>query len=393
MSNPKATNELVESKKSSLRRLIDRNKERKGAPTQSSMKSFIEDWTTLARAVGINEDTIDLLYDGFKIAAGVPLYRYVLESGDGGAYAKLFAAKRTQDNTNGEAVALGINLLALEIGAPSIGDSLESITEKLPQIAARGSKQSTSVIKKSMERLLIAPLSTVRLGEVACTRNARNLYLLLKGPLEEFIGDPDKKSGSVNTARALLGWLAKSAGEAPSIESSIETSAAGNREEEDNQSIGISGVIGFLIEYQREHEALEKSARQLSRELSEAKSDASESRAKLEDCMSRMEDAEAYIQELEDELAESRDSLRATAAELATLRHDLSEAQLMLDTTAERDAHKEDAAARRMAQKLSREYRDFLNALDEPMDVDLGEMLRDQLRTVFDILRSYGVEL
>ena len=65
----------------------------------------------------------------------------------------------------------------------------------------------------------------------------------------------------------------------------------------------------------------------------------------------------------------------------------------MLDTTAERDKHKEDAATKRMAQKLSIEYRDFLDALDEPMDVELGEMLRDQLRTVFDILKSFGVNL
>ncbi len=393
MSDQKATSELAESKKEALHRLIDRNKERKGAPAQKSIKSFIDDWTVLAKAIGINEEAIDLLYDGFKIASGAPLHRYAIESGDDGAYAKVFAAKRTQDNASGEAVALGISLLALEVEMPSTKASLESIVEKLPQIAARGGKQSASVIKKGMERLLIAPLSAVRFGEVALVDNARNLYLLLKSPLEEFIGDPDKKSGSVNTARALLGWLATSAGEAPSIVSSAETSAASNGEEKDKLGIDISGVIGFLIEYQREHEALEKNAQRLSQELGEAKSNASESMAKLDECTSRLEDAEMRIMELEDELTKSQESLRSSASELSTLKHDLGEAQLMLDTTAERDAHKEDAAMKRMTQKLSVEYRDFLDALDEPMDVELGEMLRDQLRTVFDILKSHGVNL
>ena len=392
MSNSKATSEFIESKKKELRRTIDRNKDRKRL-AESSVESFIGDWVTVANEIGINGETVDLLYDGFKFAAAAPIHRFALKSKSEGAYARLFSEKRSMDNAGGEAVALGLNLLALEIREPSVAGALDTIAEKLPQLAAKGSKQSVSVIKRSLENLLIAPLSTVRFGAIARIGNARRLYLLLKNPLEGFIDDPNKKSGSVNTAKALLGWLAANAGEASSITSAAETSAISTEEPENERGKGIDGVAGFSDEYKLEHENLKRSVQQLSQELKEAKANADESKTKLAECNSRLEDAQTRITELGTELAKSQDSLKSSASELSTLKHDLGEARLMLDTTAERDKHKEDAATKRMAQKLSIEYRDFLDALDEPMDVELGEMLRDQLRTVFDILKSFGVNL
>lgn len=50
-------------------------------------------------------------------------------------------------------------------------------------------------------------------------------------------------------------------------------------------------------------------------------------------------------------------------------------------------------AANRLAAKLRVEYRDFLDAESLPMDPDLGENMRIQLKSIFDILKKNGLSL
>lgn len=52
-----------------------------------------------------------------------------------------------------------------------------------------------------------------------------------------------------------------------------------------------------------------------------------------------------------------------------------------------------DEALQRLASKIRIEYRDFLDAVDAPMSSDLGENLRLQLQSVFDILEKGGMKI
>lgn len=58
-----------------------------------------------------------------------------------------------------------------------------------------------------------------------------------------------------------------------------------------------------------------------------------------------------------------------------------------------RDRNKQaDESIQRLASKIRVEYRDFVDALDVPMSCDLGENLRFQLQSVFDILEKGGMK-
>lgn len=393
MSDPQATSELIRSKKIDLHRIVDRNQERKGSRSSSTVTKFINYWVDVAKVTGLDEELIDLLYEGFKIAQGEPFHRYVRESQDANAYSKLFSAGRTQENSGGEAVALGLNLLALEINSPSMETSLGIIAEKLPRVAAKTSKQSETTIKHKLESLLLAPLAEMDLSSTARIEDGRNLYLLLKSPLEAFASDLDKKVRSVRKTKALMTWLAIVAGEVPPAADPSSFEAVDLGSSAGTEELDMGAVIGFLASHQHEYDNMKESCSQLAQELEDVRLEADEKSAELAECTSQLDTAKMRIHELEDELATSHDQLKSNESQLVTLKHDLDEAQLMLDTTAERDAHKEDAATKRMAQKLSREYRDFLDALEQPMDVELGEMLRDMLIAVFDILKSSGIDL
>jgi predicted nuclease with TOPRIM domain len=50
-------------------------------------------------------------------------------------------------------------------------------------------------------------------------------------------------------------------------------------------------------------------------------------------------------------------------------------------------------ALKRLAAKLRVEYRDFLDAESLPMNADLGENMRLQLKSIFDILKKNGLSL
>ena len=45
-----------------------------------------------------------------------------------------------------------------------------------------------------------------------------------------------------------------------------------------------------------------------------------------------------------------------------------------------------------IASKLSIEYKDFVDALEMEMTIELGENMREQLRTVFNILEKQGIK-
>ena len=52
-----------------------------------------------------------------------------------------------------------------------------------------------------------------------------------------------------------------------------------------------------------------------------------------------------------------------------------------------------DERLQRIASKIKIEYRDFMDALDAPMTVDLGENMRLQLISIFEILEKGGMKI
>jgi hypothetical protein len=59
-----------------------------------------------------------------------------------------------------------------------------------------------------------------------------------------------------------------------------------------------------------------------------------------------------------------------------------------------RDRRKQaDETLQRLASKIRVEYRDFVDALGVPMSCDLGENLKLQLQSVFDILEKGGMKI
>jgi len=94
---------------------------------------------------------------------------------------------------------------------------------------------------------------------------------------------------------------------------------------------------------------------------------------------------EATIVALRREIADKNDIIAAKDSELAD--------RVRMAEALSRDRMKQaDEALQRMASKVRVEYRDYADAVEMPMTCDLGENLRLQLQSVFDILEKGGMK-
>lgn len=127
----------------------------------------------------------------------------------------------------------------------------------------------------------------------------------------------------------------------------------------------------------------------------------------LEREQDKQQQACQQINELQSVVADLRKRLSDYESEIFVLKRDIeqrdsiisekdaeiSERIKMADVLS-RDRNKQaDETLQRVASKIKVEYRDFIDAVEVPMSCDLGENLRLQLQSVFDILEKGGMKI
>lgn len=79
--------------------------------------------------------------------------------------------------------------------------------------------------------------------------------------------------------------------------------------------------------------------------------------------------------------------------ENAELKQRLADAHAMSDLLEREQQHKADVVKHQIASMLQLDYVDFQSVIDEPMNIDLGENMRVQLKNVFTLLQRKGVPI
>ncbi len=126
----------------------------------------------------------------------------------------------------------------------------------------------------------------------------------------------------------------------------------------------------------------------------------------LRDEQEKTHQATQQIADQQATIAELRKKLASAEGDIFVLRQDVAQRDAVI---AEKDAEiaervkmaevlsrdrskQADESLQRLASKIRVEYRDFVDALDVPMSCDLGENLRLQLQSIFDILEKGGMK-
>ena len=127
----------------------------------------------------------------------------------------------------------------------------------------------------------------------------------------------------------------------------------------------------------------------------------------LEDAQERLRRANEQNAEQQEVIADLRKKLTSAEGTILLLNQTVAQKDAIIaDKTAEieerikmadvlsRDRSRQaDETLQRLASKIRVEYRDFTDAMDIPMSCDLGENLKLQLQSVFDILEKGGMKI
>lgn len=127
----------------------------------------------------------------------------------------------------------------------------------------------------------------------------------------------------------------------------------------------------------------------------------------LESEREKLQRANQRIAEQQDTIADLRKKLAAAEGDIFVLKQDvalrdaviaereteIAERIKMADVLSRDRSKQADESLQRLASKIRVEYRDFADALDIPMSCDLGENLRLQLQSIFDILEKGGMKI
>lgn len=157
--------------------------------------------------------------------------------------------------------------------------------------------------------------------------------------------------------------------------------------------LDMDGVIAFLTGYQREHESLDARLEKSRREAREALDQVEKLKAALKSSKLEVEELRSQRSTLSANYADIQRRLEQTAIERDGMREDLAAAEDMLTMLEERNVHEADVADQKMVEELRFEYDQYMDAINAEMSHDLGEIMRDELGRVFDILKSNGINL
>lgn len=412
-----------------------KKEKKKKEPTIKEKEAFRSAWLSLVADTGLTGRAEQFLYEGFAFCGAEPFYAYLVQTEDQNAtLATLFSGKYYGIDSN-VSFRLVSHLLALMLNNNAPRNVLAPIIKRLPGACVNKDKKRLGTAEKTLEKYFLAELrpdvELCPLADVGTKPVFIKEFVTLVSSIMDVIENAGSAKGIVvkNIAK-IRKWLADydisqsvsadtktdpviPASTTVAAEKAKLVSVADNPQEEKVQAPKVivaqpeeevpSDMIAYLA-------ALLGKA---SKATAVVKAESTQQRAKidaltqaLEAEQNKLHGANQQIADLQDTITELRKKLSAAESDIFVLRQTVEQRDAVI---AEKDAEiaervkmaevlsrdrskQADESLQRLASKIRVEYRDFVDALDVPMSCDLGENLRLQLQSIFDILEKGGMK-
>lgn len=412
-----------------------KKEKKKKEPTIMEKEAFRSAWLSLVADTGLTGRAEQFLYEGFAFCGAEPFYAYLVQTEDQNAtLATLFSGKYYGIDSN-VSFRLVSHLLALMLNNNAPRNVLAPIIKRLPGACVNKDKKRLGTAEKTLEKYFLAELrpdvELCPLADVGTKPVFIKEFVTLVSSIMDGIENAGSAKGIVvkNIAK-IRKWLADydisqsvsadtktdpviPASTTVAAEKAKLVSVADNPQEEKVQAPKVivaqpeeevpSDMIAYLA-------ALLGKA---SKATAVVKAESTQQRAKidaltqaLEAEQNKLHGANQQIADLQDTITELRKKLSAAESDIFVLRQTVEQRDAVI---AEKDAEiaervkmaevlsrdrskQADESLQRLASKIRVEYRDFVDALDVPMSCDLGENLRLQLQSIFDILEKGGMK-
>lgn len=413
-----------------------KKEKKKKEPTIKEKEAFRSAWLSLVADTGLAGRAEQFLYEGFAFCGAEPFYAYLIQTEDQNAIlATMFSGKYYGIDSN-VSFRLVTHLLALMLNNNAPGNILAPIIKRLPGSCVNKDKKRLGTAEKTLEKYFLVELrpdaELCPLADIGTKPVFINEFVALVSSIMDGIENAGSTKGVVEKNIAKIRkWFAdydisqsvsadtktdQVIHEATKIteEKANTISVADNSQEEKVQTPRVvvaqpeekvpSDMIAYLTEL------LGKAAKV----TTVVKAESTQQRVKidaltqaLEGEQNKLQGANQQISDLQDTITELRKKLSAAEGDIFALRQAVAQRDAVI---AERDAEiaervkmaevlsrdrnkQADELLQKLASKIRIEYRDFVDALDVPMSCDLGENLRLQLQSIFDILEKGGMKI
>ena len=410
-----------------------KKEKKKKEPTIKEKEAFRSAWLSLVADTGLVEQ---FLYEGFAFCGAEPFYAYLIQTEDQNAtLATMFSGKYYGIDSN-VSFRLVTHLLALMLNNNAPRNILAPIIKRLPGACVNKDKKRLGTAEKTLEKYFLAELrpdaELCPLADIGTKPVFINEFVALVSSIMDGIENAGSAKGVVvkNIAK-IRKWFAdydisqsvsadtktdQVIPEATTIteEKAKTISVADNSQEEKVQTPRVvvaqpeekvpADMIAYLTEL------LGKAAKV----TTVVKAESTQQRVKidaltqaLEGEQNKLQGANQQIADLQDTITELRKKLSATEGDIFALRQavkqrdaviaekdaEIAERVKMAEVLSRDRSKQADELLQKLASKIRIEYRDFVDALDVPMSCDLGENLRLQLQSIFDILEKGGMKI
>ena len=412
-----------------------KKEKKKKEPTIKEKEAFRSAWLSLVADAGLTGSAEQFLYEGFAFCGAEPFYAYLIQTEDQNAtLAAMFSGKYYGIDSN-VSFRLVAHLLALMLNNNATRNILAPIIKRLPGACVNKDKKRLGTAEKTFEKYFLAELhpdvELCPLADIGTKPVFIKEFVTLVSSIMDGIENAGSAKGVVvkNIAK-IRKWLADyDTSQSASTDTKAEqlipastivaaekvkiVSVAANHQEDRVQATKVLvtqpkeaasvDMIAYLTEL------LGKAAKA----TAVVKSESTQQRVKidaltqtLESEQSKLRGANQQIADLQDTITELRKKLSAAEGDIFVLRQTVEQRDAVIaEKNAEiaervkmaevlsRDRSKQaDESLQRLASKIRVEYRDFVDALDVPISCDLGENLRLQLQSIFDILEKGGMK-
>lgn len=364
-----------------------------------------------------------------------PFYAYLIQTEDQNAtLAAMFSGKYYGIDSN-VSFRLVAHLLALMLNNNATRNILAPIIKRLPGACVNKDKKRLGTAEKTFEKYFLAELHPdVELCPLADI-GTKPVFI------KEFVTLVSSIMDGIENAGSAKGVVVKNIAKIRKWLADYDTSQSASTDTKAEQLIPASTIVAAekvkivsvadnppedrvqapkVIVTQPKEEASVDMIAYLTELLGKAakatavvKSESTQQRVKidaltqtLESEQSKLRGANQQIADLQDTITELRKKLSAAEGDIFVLRQTVEQRDAVIaEKNAEiaervkmaevlsRDRSKQaDESLQRLASKIRVEYRDFVDALDVPISCDLGENLRLQLQSIFDILEKGGMK-
>lgn len=413
-----------------------KKEKKKKEPTIKEKEAFRSAWLSLVADTGLAGRAEQFLYEGFAFCGAEPFYAYLIQTEDQNAtLATMFSGKYYGIDSN-VSFRLVTHLLALMLNNNAPGSILAPIIKRLPGSCVNKDKKRLGTAEKTLEKYFLAELrpdaELCPLADIGTKPVFINEFVALVSSIMDGIENAGSTKGVVvkNIAK-IRKWFAdydiSQSVSADTKTDQVIPEATKNTEEK-ARTISVADnsqekkvQIPRVVVAQPEEKVPSDMIAYLTELLGKAakvttvvKAESTQQRVKidaltqaLEGEQNKLQGANQQISDLQDTITELRKKLSATEGDILALRQAVAQRDAAI---AERDAEiaervkmaevlsrdrnkQADELLQKLASKIRIEYRDFVDALDVPMSCDLGENLRLQIQSIFDILEKGGMKI